>query len=901
MIFKRLVVVCCLWLFAAVCFAQTSEIDALRHELRDMRVDSTRVLLYIQLANAVSDSVFYDIVQDDVSAYELAKQYADSALSLAQDIGYKYGEAKTYQSFGRLSYFVSQFHEAILYYEMAYDTFSGLGDESGKATSVYNIALVYELQGKTVQALDHFLIAASIWELTENEDGMERSYVSISQMYKTIREYELAIEYGRKGMMLGMELKDTLNTAVSCGNIATSNLALHDTASAISLFDQAVKMLQGSKYKANLVDILLNYSKVYQKNEPVKAISLLRRAGNVFEINESKHYALTEVYKSLSDIYHKIKKQDSAAYYQRKALEIAVLSGDDWTIASAYLWTGSKYYEQKQFNQALRYLTLASEVNQKIGSAEVDTGVWFGMSRIYQQKGDQLAAYRALSRAVRISDSLSAEENRKRLEIIDFQYDYKYKQEQRERALQEEIILHQEQFAKRRKAIMGVALILVFLSILLGKFIINNRKNRQNNNLLLEQHEEITQTQEEIQQSNEELVRYKEHLEKTVREQIVKQSDQEAQLRILSTNLPGGIIYRKVVEKNGKTRYPFVSDSLARISDVPASKIKNPLSLLDDDVKKQIRKKEMECEKSMTALDMEFTFVKDNVRLWFYNHALPHKEKDGSMVWDGFIMNITRQKEVQVSLEKAKDKAEEADKLKSMFLANISHEIRTPMNAITGFLGFLEQKDLSKDKKNGYIRIIQKSADQLLELIDNIIDISKLDVHKMSIVPKSFDLNALMSELEAYYVGKIPEGKPVSLILGDRYTITPCVISADSTRLKQILDHLIDNAIKYTEKGYVMFGYQVKEQPSEVLFYIEDTGIGISADQQKSIFEYFTKGREAELQPKYSGTGLGLSISKGLVELMGGQIWVESAIGQGSTFYFTIPISSDTPLQADGQ
>ncbi|RLD60742.1 MAG: hybrid sensor histidine kinase/response regulator, partial [Bacteroidetes bacterium] len=252
--------------------------------------------------------------------------------------------------------------------------------------------------------------------------------------------------------------------------------------------------------------------------------------------------------------------------------------------------------------------------------------------------------------------------------------------------------------------------------------------------------------------------------------------------------------------------------------------------------------------------------------------------------------DITERKQFVDDLKNAKDKAEESDKLKSSFLANMSHEIRTPMNAILGFTELLSRNTLTTDNKNQYIEIIQNSGTHLLDIINDIIDISKIDAKQMDIVETAFDINTLLFEIYQFFQALILEkdNKQIPLILNIDKPDIENLIFSDKTRLRQILINLIGNAIKFTEKGSIALAYEIKNSDT-ILFSIKDTGIGMSDEELKYVFNRFRQGDET-YNRVFGGTGLGLSISKEFVELLGGKIWAESVKGKGSTFYFTIPL-----------
>ena len=252
------------------------------------------------------------------------------------------------------------------------------------------------------------------------------------------------------------------------------------------------------------------------------------------------------------------------------------------------------------------------------------------------------------------------------------------------------------------------------------------------------------------------------------------------------------------------------------------------------------------------------------------------------------IRDITERKISEMELIRAKEKAEESDKLKSSFLANMSHEIRTPINGIIGFLNFLADDNLSPKRRHEYITVVNNSSIQLVKLIDDIIDVAKIEAKQLSIRPISFHLNDFMQELQVFFETYLQANHKdkIALLLDDSGFIDPCIIFVDPMRLRQILTNLIGNAIKFTEKGYIGFGYKLLP-PDKLEFWVEDSGIGLAADQLEIIFERF---RQVELtnSRRYGGTGLGLTISRSLVQMMGGDITVESVEGEGSIFHFTI-------------
>lgn len=246
---------------------------------------------------------------------------------------------------------------------------------------------------------------------------------------------------------------------------------------------------------------------------------------------------------------------------------------------------------------------------------------------------------------------------------------------------------------------------------------------------------------------------------------------------------------------------------------------------------------------------------------------------------------VERTKELENQIVERKI-AEESDKLKSSFLANMSHELRTPMNAIIAFSNFLREPDLPSKKHSEYLNHITAAGDSLLRLIDDIIDIAKLESKQLKISIGPANISRMLREIKKVFQKlRVKNNYSADLVLSLDSNVD-FIINTDIIRVKQILSNLIENAFKYTPQGVVEFG--VKLVNDGLLFFVRDTGIGISKEKQQKIYDRFLQ-IDSELNRKYGGTGLGLAISKNLTELLGGKIWLESELDKGSTFFVLIP------------
>jgi signal transduction histidine kinase/CheY-like chemotaxis protein len=268
-----------------------------------------------------------------------------------------------------------------------------------------------------------------------------------------------------------------------------------------------------------------------------------------------------------------------------------------------------------------------------------------------------------------------------------------------------------------------------------------------------------------------------------------------------------------------------------------------------------------------------------------------------------FLRDITSRKLAEKALIAAKEKAEESDKLKMAFLSNMSHEIRTPMNAIIGFSEMLEYPEIDEEEKNDFLYQIRSNGKLLLNLINDILDLSKIEAGQLEITMANFDLNKVLHDIYINFENEktVKHKNRISLILEKPKNISTLFINSDEYRFKQILFNLMGNALKFTEKGFITLGYQIKD--NNAVIYVKDSGIGIPADKLELVFQRFRQVDDSNTRT-FGGAGLGLTITKNLVEALGGKIWVESKEKNGSEFYFTIPltnsgINADNHLVAD--
>ncbi len=391
---------------------------------------------------------------------------------------------------------------------------------------------------------------------------------------------------------------------------------------------------------------------------------------------------------------------------------------------------------------------------------------------------------------------------------------------------------------------------------------------------------------------------YHDITERRLVQEKIREKDNE--FRKLSSNLPD-LIYQFTRRPDGTYYVPIASEGIKNIfgcspEDViddftPIGRVIHP-----DDAERVIADIEYSA-KHLTYFTCEFRVqIPGKPIQWIYSKSTPEKLADGIITWYGFNADITERKQAEEELIKAKEKAEESDRLKSAFLTNMSHEIRTPMNGILGFTGLLLEPDLTGDQKEAYIKIVNQSGQRMLNTVNDIVEISKIEAGIVTVNLMEVNVQEHMDELIRFFTPEATKNG-LKLSLEKKLPKRGALITTDQNKLDSILTNLIKNAIKYTPAGKIKVGYHEKENMLE--FYVKDTGIGIPAERQKVVFERFIQA-DITTTRQFEGSGLGLAITKAYVEMLGGEIRLESQTGEGSTFFFTLPLNGQV-LEETGE
>ncbi len=708
-----------------------------------------------------------------------------------------------------------------------------------KAQLINEEGVCYRKLNLSEKALELHFQALKVFEEKNDSMGMAFSFANIGQVYQQIGEYDKSLDNHFKSLYLKEHLKDESQIAYSQNAIGNVLLDKKEYRRALDFFISSMAIRKKQNDKERLADVYANIGKV---------MTLLNR------------YA-------------------DAQYY----LELSLASTNDvenaFGHAVALNQLANIFVTQKQYDKALQYLQRAEAIGLSMDNKAILNYNYKLQKECYKILNKPEKALYYAEEGARMRDSLFTE--RRYHELAELQVKYETQKLDSENEI---LRLRLSQSSYQIKYVVGGAVITILLIILFVFYyrLTINAKNKKkleelNQNLEAKVNERTLQLTHEI-------------VEKQNAFNSLKENQQY--LKGIYETSPFGIA---VTHKEGKiTQTNHQLSAATKIADNDFMDSSWFRHILIDD-RKKVEQAWQKAHKTGNTIDnLIFRTRTNNLIQWIHLKGAPFfiDEQFSGMVV--VMENITENKVFENELINAKNKAEESDHLKSAFLANMSHEIRTPMNAILGFSDLLSSKEYDESEKQEFINIIRSSGKVLLNLINDIIDISKIEAGELKIQNTQFNLNHLLNELNQTFKQQLSSGEKnkIRLIFNSTHAIENCDFYSDRLRLHQIFTNLLSNSLKFTQSGEIEFGLIPIGEYYQ--FFVKDTGIGIPEEKLDLIFQRFRQADDSHTRI-FGGTGLGLAITRSLIQLLGGSIWVESVVGKGSAFYFTLPAPDVLP------
>lgn len=766
-----------------------------------------------------------------------ALEYSNKALELAKVSGQEILIAKAFKNLGVTNYYLTQYTEAVLCFDSALNMFARTGDSVEIANIHNNLGIIYSDIGQPLKALDYLLRSLSYRKRMADSIGIGHGLNNIGAIYYDIKAYGEALTYFEQAYKISSSLGNygsSLSTLNNIGLIQLEKGLLND---AMYSFRQCIELS-------------------VKLNDVVGKANALNNLGELYLLRSSPDSALH--YYFLAE----------ATYAQVSRSSGETLNG-----------IGRSYFAKADFQKAADIFNRALKLAQETGNKSLELDIQHNLFEAYFELGmkdkalNSLISYHKLFSEVKSLFDSTALSNTHARFMVEKKF-AEIESLEREKIIQDKLVSGQRQTIRFQHIALTVAFfaLFLFLTLLLIAHKLN-LKLKKSGGLLEEKNKEAEKSRELLSKLNEELTAQKELLLTLIHATPDLICFKDGQGKWLQAN-------KSILEVFGLEGVDYVgrSDSeLALFS--PFHKPSLETCELTDEItwQKRVMSRSDELIPQPDGIDKVFDVIK-----------VPLYHQDGSR--KGLIVlgrNITERKNAENQLFDALHRAEESDKLKSAFLANISHEIRTPLNAIIGFSEILKDTAIEANEKQHFLSLISDNGHLLLKLITDIIDLSRIEAGETKLIIQPVNLNNMFREVFGHFKEQFFAPELHKFVFELNIPDETIVCEADEVRLRQIIQQLLDNAFKFTEEGSVELGFECLHE--NLHFWICDTGPGIPLDMQEMVFKRFIKlsnsGRRF-----YGGTGLGLSIAEQMVRLMGGKLWFESMVEKGTIFHVSIPL-----------
>lgn len=809
---------CCLF-YSASSNAQSSEVQPETAE----SVEDYITLTKIYHGRSIDKALEYSMLALDLSK----KQGLDSLL------------AKSMKNVGVTHYYLSNYSEALLYYDSAILYFERLSNKNEIANIYNNIGVAYHDLGNLEESLDYYLRSLSLKEEIGDSLGIGHNLTNIGSLYFAMKSFQEALDYYTRSREIAVRQNDFKGMLSVLNNMGLVQTDLRQYDKALPLFRESIQISQQIK------DVL----------------------------------GEANAYHNIGRIHLEWKNYDSAMAYFDRALEIYAFAPAN--SRHSLNGKGQVYFGQKNYRQAIVYFNQALGLAHESMDDNLRLDALRNLFESWHMLGDKdksiqyLLAYQDLFDSVRTVYDSAAIQNLQARILVDRKL-AEIENLQKEKQFQEKLLAEQRNTIGLQHLYMTVSVIasVIFLVLLLIVHRLNKRI-KSSSLELSKQNLANKKAKEELSLVNKAL------------------AEQENLLRTLINSTPDIICF-----KDGQGRWLEANEAdlkLFGLEDVDYHmKTDSELAVFSpfftEAFKTCMITDEITWQKKAISRGDEVIQQPKGPAKVYDVIKVPVFNDDGSR--NGLIVlgrDITQRKQTEDSLTQALLKAEESDKLKSAFLANMSHEIRTPLNAIIGFSGLLTETQLDPNEHDHFVRLIHENGNALLQLIGDIIDLSRIEAGELKIHQQETNLSILFRDIYKLYITLQVPKKPANFVFRADIPEKPLICLVDEQRIRQIMTNLLDNAFKFTDAGEINFGFKWENQLLNM--WVSDSGIGIPEEKKPLIFKRFIKLNE-QTKRVFPGTGLGLSIVEQLVNLMQGNIRFESTAGMGTIFHITIPLEN---------
>jgi PAS domain S-box-containing protein len=800
---------------------------------------------------------------------EKSLQYAETALEIAKKNKDLVSEEKSLHTIGKIYKRTDYDQLAIPYFYKAIEISINQNLTQNLPLLFQDLGDVFYKLNKIDSATNYYNKSLKINLSTNNHKSIADLYIRLGNTFWYSAGYDKSLDYYLKALTLYENIKNKNGINNVYTNIGALYSELNDYKNAKIYFQKIIINNEFFSKPESLANFYYRFGKLYENTKQYdSAFYYYQAAISILDSFQLKRKT-GEILNSYSSIFFEKGETENAIKYALKALDIFTQYNNEYGIALSNIKLSQYYLKQEEYPKSLNSLNTALTLAKKINSVDLLKSNYLNFSNYYKNIEQYKNALKYYTLYQQMNDTVLNRE--KNLRIAELQTKYETERKEKELSaknieINKKVELINKQ--KRNLYLFGIAITL----ILIMSF------------MLFRQYRLLAIKGRHIQEINIDLD--KRVKEKTASLQLTQFSVDHAADPIIWLNQQGNLLFANNIACKflEYTKEEFLTQNITNIIPKFSEKDWNDI---------------WEIISVEGSIVLEMNFQKKSKNIFPVEIALNYINHDEKEYAFGFIRDISDRKQKEENLRNAKERAEVADKLKSAFLANMSHEIRTPMNAILGFSDLLIANDVPEEEKLEFGSIIKSSADTLLKLIDDIIDISLIDAGQLKMNYSNINLNNTLKEIVRFYQeDKLRVNKAhLNIRLNESNSNNDIFIYTDAVRFRQIITNLMGNALKFTDSGIIEVGYiHIKDT---VKIYVRDTGIGIPEDKLQVIFERFSKLNEGH--KLYSGTGLGLAISKKMVQQMGGDLSVASELKKGSIFWFVLPCKTYQDINNPGE